>query len=113
MPASVLCPRVLVGACGRTRLFFFVADFVSFVLAEFAFRDFFLGEFAFGRFFFAGFFRFVFKRFFESERSRFGCARVAMRDGCRQQEGGEEQQGDEQREPAGHGASIGVRRRAL
>jgi len=61
---------------------YFFADFVGFVLLEFTFFDFHFGDFAFGRFFFVPFFGFVFERFFQGERSRFGG--VAMRDGRRQ-----------------------------
>jgi hypothetical protein len=107
MPVGAVLGLAPVGLCGRTGLGgFFVADFLDFGCAEFAFVKFFFGFFAgpfFGfRFaFFAS--AFFFERFFEGQRFRFRLGRGAVRCAGGQQETGEEKQGEEQGEPVGHG----------
>jgi hypothetical protein len=94
------------GACGRASFVgFLVADFVGFGLAQFFFRDFFLGDRAFGRVFFYFFaFEFAFQRFFEGEGVGDGRSgsRIAMRGGCEEERGQEEEDGEDG-EAIGHG----------
>lgn len=86
------------GVCGRTGFVgFLIADFVGFVLAQFFFRDFFLGDRAFGLVFFHfSPFEFPFQRFFEGESVGDGrsSGRGAMRSGCEEECGQEEENGE-------------------